>query len=56
MAVQKNKNSRSKRGMKRAHQSLKITTLSIDKHSGEKHLRHNLTKNGFYRGRKIIEK
>jgi len=28
--------------------------LSVDPTSGEKHLRHNITADGFYRGRKVI--
>ena len=56
MAVQKNKPTRSKRGMRRSHDSLKCSSISIDKISGEIHLRHNITKNGYYRGRKIFEK
>ncbi|WP_343153286.1 50S ribosomal protein L32 [Buchnera aphidicola (Mindarus keteleerifoliae)] len=54
MAVQKNKPSRSKRGMRRSHDSLKDNCISVDKTSGEHHLRHNITKNGFYKGKKII--
>ena len=33
--------------------SLKWKTLSIDPVSGEKHLRHQMTKDGFYKGRLI---
>ncbi|MGP1930554.1 MAG: 50S ribosomal protein L32 [Arsenophonus sp. ET-YP4-MAG3] len=56
MAVQKNKPSRSKRGMRRSHDALIIAEVSIDKISGETHLRHHLTANGYYRGRKVINK
>lgn len=56
MAVQKSKPTRSKRGMRRSHDSLSIKTLSIDKVSGETHLRHYLTVDGYYRGRKFIKK
>lgn len=55
MAVQKNKKTRSKRGMRRAHDALGKPTLSIDPVSGEKHHRHQLTADGFYRGRKVID-
>ncbi len=55
MAVQQNKKSPSKRGMRRAHDSLKGETLSIDSTTGETHLRHHLTSDGFYRGRKVLE-
>lgn len=54
MAVQKNKPTRSKRGMRRAHDALKNMALSIDKFSGETHIRHHITKKGFYKGKKVI--
>ena len=56
MAVQKNRKTPSKRGMRRAHDGLKSETLSIDPTTGETHLRHHLTADGFYRGRKAVEK
>jgi large subunit ribosomal protein L32 len=55
MAVQKSKKTRSRRGMRRSHDALTGPTLSVDPVSGEKHLRHNMTADGFYRGRKVIE-
>jgi len=54
MAVQQNKPTRSKRGMRRSHAALTTSTLSVDKTSGETHLRHHITADGFYRGRKVI--
>ena len=54
MAVQKSRKTPSRRGMRRSHDSLKGETLSIDSTSGETHLRHNLTADGFYRGRKVV--
>ena len=54
MAVQQNRKSRSKRGMRRAHDGLKAPTLSIDPTSGETHIRHHVTPNGYYRGRKVL--
>ncbi|MGN0921496.1 MAG: 50S ribosomal protein L32 [Cellvibrio sp.] len=56
MAVQQNKKSRSKRDMRRSHDALTGPTLSVDSTSGEKHLRHHVTADGFYRGRKVIDK
>ena len=56
MAVQKSRKSPSKRGMRRAHDSLTGPTLSTDSISGELHLRHHVTPNGFYRGRQVITK
>ena len=54
MAVQKSRKTPSKRGMRRSHDSLKAEKLSIDATSGETHLRHNVTPDGFYRGRKVV--
>jgi large subunit ribosomal protein L32 len=56
MAVQQNKKSRSRRDMRRSHDALTGPTLSVDSTSGEKHLRHHITADGFYRGRKVIDK
>jgi len=56
MAVQQNRKTPSKRGMRRAHDSLTAATLSTDPVSGETHLRHHVTPDGFYRGRKVISK
>jgi large subunit ribosomal protein L32 len=55
MAVQKNKKTRSRRGMRRSHDALSSATLSTDATTGEVHLRHNVTPDGFYRGRKVVE-
>jgi large subunit ribosomal protein L32 len=55
MAVAKSKKSTSRRGMRRAHDSLTEPTLSIDPTSGETHRRHHVTPDGYYRGRKVIE-
>jgi len=54
MAVQKSKKSRSRRGMRRSHDSLTAKTVSVDPVSGETHLRHHMTADGFYRGRQVI--
>tara|TARA_B100000214_G_scaffold169701_1_gene121973 strand:- start:434 stop:601 length:168 start_codon:yes stop_codon:yes gene_type:complete len=53
MAVQKSKVSRARRGARRAHNALKKEALSLDPVTGEKHLRHHMTKDGFFKGRKI---
>ena len=54
MAVQKSKKTRSKRDMRRAHDSLSTAALSIDGTTGETHLRHHVTPDGYYRGRQVI--
>lgn len=55
MAVQQDRTSRSKRGMRRGHDSLTARALSEDPTSGEVHIRHHLTKDGFYRGRQVVK-
>lgn len=54
MAVQQNRKTPSKRGMRRAHDALTAATLATDRISGETHLRHHLTSNGFYLGKRYI--
>lgn len=56
MAVQQNRKTRSKRGMRRAHDSLSGPALSEDPLTGETHRRHHVTADGFYRGRQVIVK
>lgn len=54
MAVQKNSTTRSKRGMRRSHDALSKPALSIDQTTGETHRRHHVTRDGFYRGRRVV--
>ncbi len=54
MAVQKSKKTRSRRGMRRSHDSLSGPTLSVDQTTGEKHHRHHVSADGFYRGRQVV--
>ena len=55
MAVQQNKKSPSKRGMHRSHDGLKVPNLSTESTSGEVHLPHHISPNGFYRGKKVLK-
>jgi large subunit ribosomal protein L32 len=55
VAVQKSRKTRSKRGMRRSHDAIKSKTLSVDPTSGETHLRHHVSPDGYYRGRKVVE-
>jgi large subunit ribosomal protein L32 len=41
--------------MRRSHDALTAKLLSTDATSGETHVRHHITKDGYYRGRKVIE-
>ena len=55
MAVGQARTTRSRRDMRRSHDALKGPTLSVDSTSGEKHRRHHITADGFYRGRKVVD-
>ena len=55
MAVQKNKKTRSRRGMRRSHDGLGGATLSVDQTTGETHRRHHVSADGFYRGKKVVD-
>jgi large subunit ribosomal protein L32 len=54
MAVQQNRKTPSKRGMRRSHDRLTATAVSTDPVTGESHRRHQITADGYYRGRKVI--
>jgi large subunit ribosomal protein L32 len=54
MAVQQNRKTRSKRGMRRSHDALTAATLSVEPTTGETHRRHHVSADGYYRGRKVI--
>lgn len=56
MPVQKSRKTPSRRGMHRSHDTMSRPALSIDPQSGETHVRHCITPDGFYRGRRVIEK
>jgi large subunit ribosomal protein L32 len=55
MAVQQNRKTPSKRGMRRSHDALTASALSTDATTGETHLRHHITPDGFYKGRKVLK-
>ena len=54
MAVQQNRKTRSKRGMRRSHDALGTATLTEDSNTGEVHRRHHISPDGQYRGRQVI--
>ena len=39
--------------MRRSHDALSANSLSTDPVSGERHLRHNMSADGFYKGRLV---
>ena len=55
MAVAKSRRTPSTRGMRRSHDALTAKQLATDPTSGEVHLRHHVNKDGYYRGKKVIE-
>jgi large subunit ribosomal protein L32 len=55
MAVAKSRKTPSTRGMRRSHDALKTVQLATDPTSGEVHLRHHVTKDGYYRGKKVVD-
>ena len=56
MAVQKSRVTRSRRGMRRAHDALTARCVSTDAETGERHLRHHITPDGYHKGREVIAK
>jgi large subunit ribosomal protein L32 len=54
MAVQQNRKTPSKRGMRRSHDALSRPTLSVDSTTGETHQRHHVSPDGYYRGRRVV--
>ena len=54
MAVQQNRKSPSRRGMRRSHDALGSAALSVDPTTGETHRRHHVSADGYYKGRKVI--
>ena len=55
MAVQQNKKSPSKRGMHRSHNALTAQNVAVEPETGEIHLRHHISPNGFYRSRQVLK-
>lgn len=55
MAVQKSRKTPSRRGMHRSHAALALPAVSVDPKSGETHARHRISREGYYRGRKVLE-
>ncbi len=54
MAVQKSRKTPSRRGMRRSHDSLSDSTLSVEPTTGETHRRHHISADGYYKGRQVI--
>ena len=56
MAVQQNRKTPSKRGMRRSHDAISGPTLSQDPTTGTVHRRHNVAADGYYKGVKVVSK
>ncbi|MBT3993111.1 MAG: 50S ribosomal protein L32 [Gammaproteobacteria bacterium] len=54
MAVQKKRKTRSRRDMRRSQIKASTPALTNDENTGETHLRHNISPQGFYKGKKVI--
>jgi len=54
MAVQKKRKTRSRRDMRRSQIKAREPSLTSDELTGETHLRHNISPQGFYRGKQVI--
>jgi large subunit ribosomal protein L32 len=54
MAVQQKRKSSARRDMRRAHDALSNPTISTDPVTKDAHLRHHVTLDGYYRGKKIV--
>ena len=54
MAVQKKRKTRSRRDMRRSQIKAKKPAISSDQNTGEIHLRHHITTDGYYRGKQVI--
>jgi large subunit ribosomal protein L32 len=54
MAVQQNRKTRAKRGMRRAHDRLTNPALSVEPTTGVTHRRHHVSPDGYYRGKQVV--
>ena len=55
MAVQQNRKTPSKRGMRRSHDAISAPSLTVDETTGEVHRRHHVTADGYYKGKKVVQ-
>ncbi|MCY9806062.1 50S ribosomal protein L32 [Lentilactobacillus senioris] len=54
MAVPARRTSKTKKNNRRANQKLKQPNLSRDPQTGEYHLSHHVSADGYYNGKKVI--
>ncbi|PRY81386.1 50S ribosomal protein L32 [Alkalibacterium olivapovliticus] len=57
MAVPKRKTSKSKQRKRRTHKGVNVPGgLSLDSSTGEYRMSHRISKEGYYNGKKVLEK
>ncbi len=57
MAVPKRKTSKSKQRKRRTHKGVNVAGgLSLDSSTGEYRMSHRISKEGYYNGKKVLEK
>ena len=54
MAVQKKRKTRSQRDKRRSQIKVKKPSITNDQITGETHIRHTISPQGFYRGKQVI--
>ena len=54
MAVQKKRKTRSRRDMRRSQIKVKKPSITNDQITGETHITHTISPQGFYRGKQVI--
>ena len=54
MAVPKRRTSKARKNNRRAHTKLSQPTLTFDISSGEYRRSHHVSRNGYYKGKKVI--
>lgn len=55
MAVPARRTSKTKKNSRRGQQKLKQPAISIDARTGEYHLSHHVSSDGYYNGQKVIK-
>lgn len=55
MAVQQDRKTPSRRGMRRSHDALTNPTVAVEPTTGEVHRRHHISPTGYYRGKKVLK-
>lgn len=54
MAVPARKTSKAKKRLRRTHKKLNFPEISVDEATGDFKRSHHVSRNGFYKGRKVL--